>query len=64
MHSECRAMPTAWYLPPLSLVHRGGGGRERTDDEVDGAIDDLRISLHHGFVLLPDGCAHRSQRCG
>jgi nitrate reductase beta subunit len=67
LHPEYRTLPMVWYVPPLSPLsplRRGVGGRERTDDEVFGAIDESRIPVHNSFALLPVGCGHRSHGCG
>ncbi len=52
---EFRTLPMVWYVPPLSPVRAGVGGREGTDEDVFASIDQMRIPIEYLANLLAAG---------
>jgi nitrate reductase beta subunit len=57
LHPEYRTVPMVWYVPPLSPVLDGlaAAGRRDDQDDVFGALDDLRVPLAYVANILAAG---------
>ena len=57
LHPEYRTVPMVWYVPPLSPVLDGLAAAGRRDDQEDvfGALEDLRVPLAYVANVLAAG---------